>query len=53
MKLKCEHCGITQEIPMHCNKVMHIEGDKLVCYMGSHCGSQDIPIHCGKSMIIE
>ncbi len=52
MELKCETCGATQEIPMHCNQPMHIEGDKLVCHMGSHCGSQDIPKHCGKPMII-
>ncbi|MHA1611496.1 MAG: hypothetical protein ACTSVZ_13150 [Promethearchaeota archaeon] len=51
--MKCEHCGTTQPIPMHCGKPMHIEGEKLVCWMGSHCGSQDIPSHCGSPMKME
>ncbi len=53
LELKCENCGTTQEIPIHCKQPMHIEGDILVCHMGSHCGSQDIPMHCGKLMIIK
>ncbi len=49
-KLVCEECGFEQEIPMHCNKPMHIEGDQLVCWMGDSCGSQPIPEHHGKPM---
>ncbi|MFW9896193.1 MAG: hypothetical protein ACFFD7_10350, partial [Candidatus Thorarchaeota archaeon] len=41
-----------EKLPNHCNKPMHIEGDKLVCWMGEHCGSQPIPKHCGKQMVI-
>ncbi|WP_371806409.1 hypothetical protein [Candidatus Lokiarchaeum ossiferum] len=50
MELKCEQCGQSQPVPMHCKQPMHIEEGKLVCHMGSHCGTQDIPMHCGKAM---
>ncbi|WP_457559480.1 hypothetical protein [Candidatus Harpocratesius sp.] len=50
MELKCQTCGTTQPVPMHCGKPMHIEGDQLVCHMGTHCGAQAIPTHCGKPM---
>ncbi|MFX1384589.1 MAG: HAD-IC family P-type ATPase, partial [Promethearchaeota archaeon] len=49
-KLKCSECGETQEIPMHCGKPMHKEGDQLVCWMGASCGAQPIPEHHGKPM---
>jgi len=49
-KLVCEECGFEQEIPMHCGKPMHKEGNQLVCWMGSSCGVQPIPEHHGKSM---
>ncbi|MFX0033516.1 MAG: heavy metal translocating P-type ATPase [Promethearchaeota archaeon] len=49
-KLVCEECGFEQEIPMHCSKPMHKEGNQLVCWMGSSCGSQPIPEHHGKPM---
>jgi len=50
-KLKCVECGETiLELPMHCGKPMHKEGDQLVCWMGASCGSQSIPEHCGKPM---
>ena len=51
--LKCQHCGMTQPLPVHCGQPMHKEGDKLVCHMGAECGSQEIPTHCGKPMIVE
>ncbi|MFX0021825.1 MAG: heavy metal translocating P-type ATPase [Candidatus Hermodarchaeota archaeon] len=51
-KLKCSECGIEQEIPMHCGKPMHKEGDQLVCWMGASCGAQPIPEHHGKPMEI-
>ncbi len=49
-KLKCVECGETQDVPSHCGKPMHQEGDQLVCWMGSSCGSQPIPKHHGKIM---
>lgn len=51
-KLKCAECGKSQELPMHCGKPMHKEGDQLVCWMGAQCGSQPIPEHHGKPMEI-
>ncbi|MFX1295884.1 MAG: heavy metal translocating P-type ATPase [Promethearchaeota archaeon] len=50
--LKCSKCGIIQEMPQHCGKPMHKEGDQLVCWMGSSCGAQPIPEHCGNQMKI-
>jgi len=49
-KLKCVECGVEQELPMHCGKHMHREGDQLVCWMGASCGAQQIPEHHGKPM---
>ncbi|TFG23567.1 MAG: heavy metal translocating P-type ATPase, partial [Promethearchaeota archaeon] len=49
-KLKCVECGETQEVPMHCGKPMHKEGDQLVCWMGASCGAQPVPKHHGKPM---
>jgi len=51
-KLKCLECGIEQELPMHCGKPMHKEGNQLVCWMGASCGAQPIPKHHGKPMKI-
>ena len=50
--LKCSQCGAIQDIPMHCEKPMHIEGEQLVCWMGATCGAQPIPEHCNKPMEI-
>ena len=50
-KLKCQDCEYEIDIPMHCGKPMHIEGDQLVCWMGSECGKQSIPKHHEKNMI--
>lgn len=52
MNLKCAKCGHTEPVPMHCGQPMHIEGDKLVCWMGPKCGEQDLPTHCGTLMEI-
>ncbi|MFX1442914.1 MAG: heavy metal translocating P-type ATPase, partial [Promethearchaeota archaeon] len=49
-KLKCVECGTEQDLPMHCGKPMHKEGDQLVCWMGASCGAQPIPEHHGKPM---
>ncbi len=49
-KLKCSKCGVEQELPTHCGKPMHKEGDQLVCHMGAHCGTQSIPEHCNQQM---
>ncbi|MFX1389745.1 MAG: heavy metal translocating P-type ATPase [Promethearchaeota archaeon] len=51
-KLKCSECGLEQELPMHCGKPMHKEGNELVCWMGASCGAQPIPEHHGKPMDI-
>ncbi len=52
VKLKCVECGMEQDLPKHCGKPMHEEGDQLVCWMGSSCGTQPIPKHHGKPMKI-
>jgi YHS domain-containing protein len=49
-RLRCSECGIEQELPMHCGKAMHKEGNQLVCWMGASCGAQPIPEHHGKPM---
>ncbi|MFX0030302.1 MAG: heavy metal translocating P-type ATPase [Candidatus Hermodarchaeota archaeon] len=51
-KLKCSECGATQDLPMHCGKPMHKEGNELVCWMGASCGAQPIPEHHDKPMEI-
>ncbi len=48
--LKCSKCGTTTDLPTHCGKPMHKEGDQLVCWMGAGCGSQAIPDHCSVKM---
>ena len=49
-KLKCPECGLEQELPKHCGRPMHKEGNQLVCWMGPSCGVQPIPKHHGKPM---
>lgn len=49
-KLKCVECGAEQDLPMHCGKPMHKEGNQLVCWMGPSCGAQPIPEHHEKPM---
>ncbi len=49
-KLKCSKCEIKMDIPQHCGKPMHREGNQLVCWMGAECGAQPIPEHCGLKM---
>ncbi len=51
-KLKCAECGLEQDLPTHCGKPMHKEGEELVCWMGASCGAQKIPEHHGKPMEI-
>lgn len=51
--LECETCNTTIELPNHCGKPMHQEGDELVCWMGASCGHQVIPEHCGKPMKVK
>lgn len=55
-KLKCEECGTTMDVPMHCGQAMHLEEvdgkEMLVCWMGPGCGKQDIPEHHGKPMAL-
>jgi YHS domain-containing protein len=48
--LKCQECDYIEELPKHCGKPMHIEGESLVCWMGPQCGEQNIPEHHGKPM---
>ncbi|TXT53881.1 MAG: Copper-exporting P-type ATPase [Promethearchaeota archaeon] len=48
--LKCQECNYIEELPKHCGKPMHIEGESLVCWMGPQCGEQNIPEHHGKPM---
>ncbi|MBD3194527.1 MAG: heavy metal translocating P-type ATPase [Candidatus Lokiarchaeota archaeon] len=52
MKLKCQECDLKKDLPTHCGKPMHKEGEQLVCWMGSECGAQPIPEHHGKPMEI-
>jgi YHS domain-containing protein len=51
--LECTNCGVKLELPQHCGKPMHKEGDQLVCWMGPECGSQPIPEHCGAPMDVK
>jgi len=51
-KLKCAECGLEQDLPTHCGKPMHKEGEELVCWMGASCGAQKFPEHHGKPMEI-
>ncbi|MBN1213804.1 MAG: heavy metal translocating P-type ATPase [Candidatus Lokiarchaeota archaeon] len=51
-KLKCQECEQEMDIPMHCGKPMHIQGDQLVCWMGPECGKESVPKHHNKNMII-
>ncbi len=51
-KLLCTQCEFAQPLPRHCGQVMHLEGDRLVCWMGASCGQVPIPQHHGKPMKI-
>lgn len=51
-KLICEICGEELDVPVHCGKEMHKQGDQLVCWMGPACGEQPIPEHCGETMMV-
>jgi hypothetical protein len=55
-KLVCEECEVTEPIPFHCGRLMHVEeidGKKmLVCWMGASCGVRELPVHHGKGMKI-
>ncbi len=51
--LVCAKCGEEVSVPVHCGQEMHMEGDQLVCWMGTACGHQDIPEHCGAYMEIK
>ncbi|MGY5858843.1 MAG: hypothetical protein RTU63_05700 [Candidatus Thorarchaeota archaeon] len=51
--LVCAKCGEEVSVPVHCGQEMHIEGDQLVCWMGTTCGHQDMPEHCGEFMAIK
>jgi hypothetical protein len=31
---------------------MKVEGDKLVCCMGSECGEEELPVHCDQPMTL-
>ncbi len=54
--LKCQECDYTVAIPMHCNQPMHVESvegvERLVCWMGPHCGVKDLPSHHKKTLKI-
>ncbi len=56
MRLKCNTCGNTKNIPHHCGKPMHLENiegkNMLVCWMGPECGKKDLPScnKCSKPM---
>ncbi|TXT53852.1 MAG: hypothetical protein BAJATHORv1_110044 [Candidatus Thorarchaeota archaeon] len=52
-KLVCVKCGEEVDVPVHCGKEMHQEGDQLVCWMGRACGHQDVPQHCGAHMEVK
>ncbi|MBD3159473.1 MAG: hypothetical protein GF309_11835 [Candidatus Lokiarchaeota archaeon] len=52
-KMVCKICGEETDVPVHCGKEMHKEGDQLVCWMGSACGEQPIPQHCGETMMVQ
>ncbi|MHA1733146.1 MAG: heavy metal translocating P-type ATPase [Promethearchaeota archaeon] len=50
--LVCRACGAVEEVPEHCGKPMHREGNQLVCWMGPSCGAQPVPTHCNREMEI-
>ncbi len=55
-KLICNECNLSEDIPKHCGKPMHIEeinGKKmLVCWMGPSCGVKELPTHHNQPMKI-
>lgn len=51
--LKCQECDHTMPAPKHCGAPMHIEGNQLVCWMGTECGVKPLPKHHNKPMIFK
>jgi len=56
-KLKCNKCGVTQDIPIHCGQPMIVteinERTMLACRMGGACGvTQELPKHCDEPMSV-
>ena len=56
-KLKCNKCGATQDIPVHCGQPMIVteinERTMLACRMGAACGvTKQLPKHCGQPMVV-
>ena len=56
-KLKCNKCGIIQDIPIHCGQPMIVteidERAMLACQMGGACGvTKELPKHCGEPMVV-
>ena len=48
VKLVCTICDTDAEVPLCCEKGMHIKGGELVCNL---CGTEKtVPICCGRSM---
>jgi len=55
-KLKCNKCGVMQELPIHCGQPMIAteinERTMLACRMGGACGvTKELPKHCGEPMV--
>jgi len=56
-KLKCNKCGVIQEMPIHCGQPMIVteidERTMLACRMGGACGvTKELPNHCGEPMVV-
>jgi len=56
-KLKCNKCGVIQDIPIHCGQPMIVteinERTMLACRMGGACGiTMELPKHCGEPMVV-
>ena len=50
--LKCVDCDHTEKVKNHCGAPMHIEGEQLVCWMGTGCGVAELPQHHDKHMTL-
>lgn len=55
-RLICQECNLSEDVPHHCGRPMHIEEidgkEMLVCWMGPSCGVQELPTHHNKPMKI-
>ncbi len=56
-KLKCNKCGVVQDIPVHCGQPMIVteinERTMLACRMGAACGiTKELPKHCDQPMVV-